>query len=128
MSKTRSTNNVSRVESGAVPETARPLASDRVMNLVAVALFAAALVTMYSRVSNAPFIFDDEEAVQTNAAIRSLWPLWGDAAHRGPLNPEGQLPTSGRPLVNLSFALNYAWGGLHPGSYRWVNVTIHLLS
>jgi tetratricopeptide (TPR) repeat protein len=33
----------------------------------------------------------------------------------------------GRPLANLSFALNHLQGGLDPAGYHWVNLIIHLL-
>ena len=56
-----------------------------------------------------------------NPTIRQLWPP-------GPvLFPT--LPGStveGRPLLNLSFALNYAAGGLDPLGYHLVNLALHL--
>ena len=74
-----------------------------------------------------PFVYDDEISVSTNTSIRQLWPLWGTAQQPGPLNPAKELPTAGRPVVNLSFALIYAWGGLiRP--VTGVNLAIHLLS
>jgi len=33
----------------------------------------------------------------------------------------------GRVISNLSFALNYLFGGLNPAGYHWVNLVIHLL-
>jgi tetratricopeptide (TPR) repeat protein len=102
--------------------------SDGAMNLAAAALLAAVLLVLYTPVLNAPYIFDDEEAIQTNASIRRLWPLSADEAGLSPFKSADELPTSGRPLVNFSFALNYAWGGLHPAGYRLVNVAIHFLS
>jgi tetratricopeptide (TPR) repeat protein len=44
------------------------------------------------------------------------------------MNPPPQLPTSARPLVNLSFAINYQLGGLNPIGYHAVNVAIHFLT
>ena len=43
------------------------------------------------------------------------------------LFPRRELPTAGRPLVNLSFAVNYALGGLNVGGYHFVNLAFHLL-
>ena len=43
------------------------------------------------------------------------------------LAPERELPTAGRPLVNLSFAINYAVGGLDVRGYHVVNIAIHLV-
>lgn len=33
----------------------------------------------------------------------------------------------GRPISNLSFALNHLFGGLDPAGYHWANLIIHLL-
>jgi Flp pilus assembly protein TadD len=42
--------------------------------------------------------------------------------------PSGAETTAGRPVVNLSLALNYDWGGLAVGSYHVTNLAIHLLA
>lgn len=71
-----------------------------------------------------PFVFDDVPAIVENPSIRRLWPL-------GPvLAPEldGGLTISGRPLVNLSLALNYALGGGAVRGYHLVNLLIHALA
>lgn len=66
-----------------------------------------------------PFLFDDAGAIVDNQTIRSLW-----ASLRG--GPD-QFPTAGRPLLNASFALNYAFGALTPWGYHAVNLTVHVL-
>ena len=69
-----------------------------------------------------PFVFDDLRAVTLNPTIHHLWPL-------GPVlspPPEGGL--SGRPLANLSLALNYAFGGEAVVGYHAVNLEIHVLA
>src|SRR5206468_3019554 len=40
---------------------------------------------------------------------------------------ERELPTAGRPLVNVSFAINYALGGLNVVGYHVLNVALHVL-
>lgn len=71
----------------------------------------------------APFVFDDLSAVRDNASIRQLWPLSGPLA----LEPQtGGSGADGRPLVNLSLAINYAIGGLDVGGYRLFNLAAHL--
>jgi Flp pilus assembly protein TadD len=95
--------------------------------VVAIVL-ALAIGLVYGRGLRSPFIFDDAVAIVTNGSITSVWPLIGPAEHRGPLNPPPDLPTSGRPLVNLSLALNYWAGGLDSFGYHVVNVVIHFLS
>ena len=115
------------VESGTgYQQLLRP--SDRVMNLAAILLFAAVLFAVYSRVANAPFVHDDELTIKLNSSLTRLWPLWGDSSHPGPLNPAKNFPTAGRPLVNLSLALNYRWSGLNPSGYRVANLLIHYAS
>ena len=51
----------------------------------------------------APFDFDDGLAITENASIRRLWPPTAPL-HTPPLGTA----VSGRPIVNYSFALNYA--------------------
>lgn len=63
-------------------------------------------------------MLDDRDAVVDNVTIRSL----GDSLRGGP----AQSPTAGRPLANLTFALNYAWGGASPAGYHVVNLGLHL--
>lgn len=80
----------------------------------------AAVVVVYAGGTQHPFIFDDLGAVTHNAQIRSLNP---EVA----LSPPPETPVGGRPLVNLSFALNYAAGGLDPYGYHLVNIALHAL-
>jgi tetratricopeptide (TPR) repeat protein len=42
------------------------------------------------------------------------------------LFPGANTPAAGRPLVSLSFALNYAAGGLDPRGYHAFNLALHL--
>jgi protein O-mannosyl-transferase len=77
---------------------------------------------VYLNSVSAPFIFDDQTAILNNPQIRQLWPL------SIPLSPRPDTPVAGRPLVNLTFAINYAIGGLEVSGYRLTNIAIHLLS
>ena len=76
----------------------------------------------YSNTFRVPFIFDDQNAIVRNLHIRSLWPPW-DA-----MITQAQTPVAGRPIVNLSLAINYAISGLHPWSYHAFNLIIHILN
>ena len=80
------------------------------------------VVVPYVNSLNNPFIWDDSNAIVDNPTIRSLWPLWG------PLQPPCETPVSTRPLVNLSFALNYSLHGLRVQGYHLVNLGLHLLT
>ncbi len=95
--------------------------------IVAAAL-AISLGTIYGPALNAPLIFDDVDAITNNDSITAIWPIFGTPAHRGPLNPLPNVPTAARPLVNLSFAINYKFSQLDPVGYHAVNAIIHFLS
>src|SRR5688572_33187518 len=75
----------------------------------------------YSGSVHAPFVYDDALAIPENETIRRLWPLtdvlWPQA--------EGGLTVSGRPMLNLSFAINYAISGTKVWSYHVFNVLVH---
>src|SRR6188474_2955503 len=65
----------------------------------------AAGVWAYANSFDGVFVFDDIPGIVNNPSIRSLWPpaQWLAA-------PPGSTP-SGRPVLNLTLALNYAIGG-----------------
>lgn len=87
--------------------------------LLPLALVAVVVVVYAGGLAN-PFVFDDLGAITHNAQIRSLSPAVA-------LSPPPETPVGGRPLVNLSFALNYAAGGLDPSGYHLVNIALHAL-
>jgi cytochrome c-type biogenesis protein CcmH/NrfG len=93
---------------------------------VALAILAVAVGLVYARSLSAPWIFDDSLSVLANRSITSLWPLVGDAEQPGPLQSLVENPMSARPLVNVSLAVNYSFGGLDPRGYRVVNILLHL--
>ena len=90
------------------------------------ALLAIVVTAIYGRAIDAPFIFDDFNSIQTNETIVTIWPLWSADGPLGPLNTPHSAPTTARPLVNLSFALNYWFGKLDPTGYRCVNILLHI--
>jgi tetratricopeptide (TPR) repeat protein len=85
------------------------------------ALVIAALAAYYNSFSG-PFIYDDSAAITENPTIRHLWPIWPA------LLPPPSLTTSGRPMVNLSLAVNYAFGGTQVWGYHALNLAIHILA
>src|SRR3954453_1125347 len=93
-----------------------------------VVVLCGAVLLLYGRTLHAPFIFDDAATVLTNPSILKLWPLFGDGLHDGPLRPTANRPTSARPLVNLSLAINYHFGRFEPAGYRGVNIALHAVS
>jgi Flp pilus assembly protein TadD len=82
---------------------------------------AVLVAAVYANAIHGPFLFDDQSAIEQNLTIRRFWPI------SVPLNPPVQTPLTGRPLPNLTFAVNYALGGLNVEGYHLVNIACHLL-
>jgi Flp pilus assembly protein TadD len=80
--------------------------------VIAVAAGAAWLNTL-----SAPFIFDDLPGIVKNTSLRSV---------RQSLLDNQAIPTIGRPVVNLSLAINRAVGGLDVRGYHLTNLLIHI--
>ncbi len=89
---------------------------------LAAGLIALAVILVYANTLNAPFIFDDGPSIAENRTIRQLWPL---SSVLQPPNATGE-GVAGRPVVNLTLAVNYALSGLQPWSYHATNILIHL--
>ena len=90
---------------------------------LAVACLVGAILAAYHNSFSGPFVFDDGPAVLGNPTIRHLSAL-GDV-----LSPprEGGQTVGGRPVVNLSLAVNYALGGVSVRGYHVFNLIIHTL-
>ncbi len=95
---------------------------------------ALALTIIYAPALRAPFEFDDIGAIVANSSIRHLWPA------SSVLSPPVNTSVSGRPVVNVSLAINYAlnaWlgvdqrpyplGAAKTVSYHIVNLLAHFL-
>ena len=87
----------------------------------AAALVAVAGLAAYANSFFGAFQFDDIPAILGNASVRQLWPPWIPLAP-----PQGGMTSSGRPVLNLTFALNWAISGDRPWSYHALNLLIHL--
>ncbi len=88
----------------------------------AIIIFAA--LVAYHNSFAAPFIFDDIESIIQNKTIHHLWPIWQALS---PPQAKG-FTVTGRPLLNLSLAINYGFGGNSPWGYHAVNLVIHILA
>lgn len=71
---------------------------------------------LYGHTMQVPWYLDDTRAIIENPAARSLAVAWSE------------LLAGGRDLANLTFALNYQWGGGELRGYHLVNIVIHLLA
>ncbi len=78
------------------------------------ALLGAAV---YLNALHNPFVFDDRTEILENGSIRELWPIV--PVLRAALT---------RPLVNLSYALDFHVTDLDPFGYHLTNVGLHVLN
>lgn len=89
--------------------------------LFSAGLIAGAALAAYYNSFTGPFVLDDAASILDNPSIRRLWPL------TGPLNPPADIGTvGGRPIFNLTLAVNYAISGTRPWSYHALNLLIHI--
>ncbi len=88
----------------------------RAAGLLCCAGIVLAVFAAYGQSFGGQFLYDDVDSIPRNASIRhfasALFP------------PEGAT-VSGRPILNLSFAVNYAVSGTRVWSYHALNVAIH---
>ena len=89
--------------------------------MLSAALIALSAVAAYHTSFAGSFVYDDEAAIVENPTIRQLWPIW--PAFSPPCDGR---TVSGRPLLNLSLALNYALDGLDAWGYHALNLAIHI--
>jgi len=82
------------------------------------ALLALALGLAYANSFQVPFLMDDDDSISNNPTIVSF---------RTALFPPGDsgATVSGRPLLNLSFAVNWRLGGRDVTGYHVGNLLIH---
>ena len=89
--------------------------------LAAAVIVCVAVGLAYVNGLAAPFIMDDFSSIPANRSIRSLRPIWPVICY-----PHGEGRThDGRPLLNLSLAVNRAATGTSPIGFRVVNILIH---
>ncbi len=78
-------------------------------------VLVAAGVLVYANSLPGVFLFDDQLHIVDNQAIRQMWPMNRLAR---------SFPT--RPLLPVTLAMNYAWGGLDATGYHVLNILVHL--
>lgn len=89
---------------------------------IAAVVLALAAAAAWSNALSVPFLLDDGPAIVLNPSIKRLarigevlWP-----------SIEGGVTTAGRPLVNLSLAVNHAIGGTGVAGYHVFNLAVHI--
>ncbi len=90
-------------------------------SIAACVLIVIAGSRVYFNSLRVPFVYDDLHAIVDNSTIRSLRDI------KTVLSPPGEgVTVDGRPILNLSFAVNYAWSEMRVWSWHVVNIAIHL--
>ena len=79
-------------------------------------------MAVYANTLRNPFLFDDQRSIEENPSITQLSDL-GRV-----LRPPSDSPMTGRPLTNLTFAVNLAIGGHETFGFHVVNLAIHALA
>jgi tetratricopeptide (TPR) repeat protein len=87
--------------------------------LLAGGIIVLAALAAYHNSFVGSFMADDYDGIVANPTIRH----WASA-----LSPPSDTTTGGRPLFNLTFALNYALGGMNPWGYHAFNLLVHALA
>lgn len=70
----------------------------------------------WSNSFSGPFIFDDQGIILSNPRVHHLWPPWKAMT----------VPT--RVMVDITFAVNVAIGGLNPADFHMTNLLIHIVA
>ncbi|MBS1985642.1 MAG: tetratricopeptide repeat protein [Bdellovibrionales bacterium] len=81
------------------------------------ALIVVAGALAYHNSFHGAFVLDDERHIQQNLYITTLWPPWRSML--APIN-------AARPIVGLTFAINYAISGLDVWSYHVFALIFHI--
>lgn len=84
-------------------------------------LLAVAVAAVYANSLFVPFLFDDEPSLLQNASLQSLGTAFSPPTGYG-------ITVGGRPVLNASFALNYALSGFSPLGFHLGNLVIHVLA
>jgi tetratricopeptide (TPR) repeat protein len=84
-------------------------------------LLVLAVALTYANSLGGPFILDDQATIVQNPQVKDLSDV------RAVLVPASETPIAGRPLVSLTFAINYASNGLDVRGYHIVNIALHAI-
>jgi Tfp pilus assembly protein PilF len=82
------------------------------------ALFsAAAAAVVYINALHNPFVYDDHRLILENDSLSALPDIYAVVVHEWT-----------RPLVNLTYAIDWTFWGLNPVGYHLTNVGLHLVN
>jgi protein O-mannosyl-transferase len=97
--------------------SSRPLRESDWPTLVCGTVLSVAAIAAYARTFSVPPLFDDDASIAGNPTIRHFVSAFWPPAER---------TVSGRPVLNLSLAVNYAISGTQVWSYHALNLAIHV--
>src|SRR5215469_9201814 len=90
--------------------------------LAALGFLALAAWVAYRGALDGPFIFDDHESIVDNPDVRQFVATLRE-------NPRTDTVAAvGRPLLRVTFWLNYTLGGLEVRGYHVLNLVLHILA
>src|SRR3954470_3133254 len=87
---------------------------------LAIGVIVAVAAVTYANSLSGRFIFDDVPSIERNESIRQIGAL------ARIMSPPRETPVAGRPIVNLSLAINYGLGGFELAGYHLWNLAIHV--
>ncbi len=103
----------------AIPAAQRQKALSRKTPFVVAGVILLGAWAAYFNTFHVPLLLDDSQAIANNVTLRHL------ASLRTVLSPPDYSGVSGRPFLNLTYAVNYAFGGTHVFGYHLVNFFLH---
>jgi len=111
--------NSSNPQTGNTGVIGRPQSSS---TAIAVVFLVVATIIAYGNSFRGPLVFDDVPSIAENRSIQTFWPPWT------PLFPprHADVTVAGRPIANVTFAINHAIHGTSVVGYHVVNLLIHL--
>ncbi len=89
------------------------------IDLLSGPILAVGAIAAYSRTLSVPLLFDDVATIAHNRSIQHITTA---------LAPAFNTTAGGRPVLNLSLAINYAASGTETWSYHLLNLIIHILA
>jgi tetratricopeptide (TPR) repeat protein len=94
-----------------------------------IGLVLALALLCYAQTAVYQFVWDDSEQIVANSRIRSFSHL-GEAFQENFWAFYGASAQSHyyRPLQTVTYMIGYAFGGLSPVPYHWLNILLHMMS
>jgi tetratricopeptide (TPR) repeat protein len=112
---------VSRAATHQAPEGPQKQTKSACTKAIGGALLLTLLIFLaYSNTLQAPLIFDDIPSISKNESIKHLATAFSP--------PRSGETVTGRPVLNASFALNYALTGASVAGFHVTNILIHVLA